>query len=82
MLDAVLNVDRNEKEQLRESNGLSCNTDVKDTYLTSKKLNVGTTDRIEVPVHNNEMNVINDVRTIRSNQTRHRIRSKRKHKSI
>ena len=53
---------------------------MKHTYLTSKKINIGTTERSEGPVHNNKMNVKNAERMIRSNLTGHRGRSKRKHK--
>ena len=69
----------NEKERFMESYDLSRNTDMKRTYLTSKKINMGTTERIEGCVHNNKMNVKNEERMTRSNRTGRRSRSKRKH---
>ena len=51
MEDVRLDVERNEKEQLRESYDVSCSIDMKHTYLKSMKINMGNTERIEGPVY-------------------------------
>ena len=80
MEDVGLDVESNEKEQLRDSYDLSCNTDMKHTYLTSKKIYIGTTESIEGLVQNNKMNVKNEERRTLSNHSGHRSKSKRKQK--
>ena len=82
MEDVGLDVESNEKEQLRDSYDLSCNTDMKHTYLTSKKINIRTTERIKGPVQNNKLNVNNEERRTLSNQTGHRSKSKRTQKRL